>query len=72
VRRNLTVTLDEQFITRMDAERGDAPRGKWLERRVTPGGMWEDPAYIQEIKANAARVSPKLRSGIKPRPKGKK
>ena len=71
MRRNLTISFAEDYIKRMDADRGKTSRGKWIERLNAPtGGIWDDPPYIAEVKA-AARVSPQLRFGIKPRPRGK-
>jgi hypothetical protein len=89
VRRNLTVTLDEDFIARMDTVCNGVPRGKWLEqaseqfllymetadltaRRIEPPINFISVGISEEsVDPNtSARVSPKLRSGIKPRPKG--
>lgn len=36
MRRNLTISFDEQFIDKMDAVREKKSRGKWLEDIVIP------------------------------------
>jgi hypothetical protein len=116
MRRNLTVTLDEQFIARMDTVCNGVPRGKWLEQAAEQFLLYMESANVVGVVAGdtvtsaigAAQVghyrdgkllatidvgsdgklaepivsgendhvvlmqpavSPKLRSGIKPRPK---
>jgi hypothetical protein len=70
MRVNLTISFDPEFIARMDQERGDESRGAAIEARwhEIPGLL--PPA--ETVRIPRVSSSPKLRSGVKPRPKGKK
>ena len=51
MRRNLTISFDEEFIDRMDAARGELSRGVWIEQivegddetRMMLKGGWRSP-----------------------------
>lgn len=65
---------DEEFVARIDVARGDVPRSTFvrraIERQITGQGLM--PRVSQPAVTPASgRVSPKLRVGIKPRPKRK-
>jgi len=82
MRRNLTISFDEGFIRTMDERRGAWSRGVYVEELfadqenlVGPSGPDKRPNPMPAKppeRVIAYRASPKLRSGIKPRPKGKK
>lgn len=82
--KQINLRLDESLLTAIDDMRGLVPRNAWikdaLEQRIG-GDMTVSYEYTQRAinvdigsassnPVTPSRVSPKLRSGIKPRPKG--
>jgi hypothetical protein len=63
----ISLRLPEELLAKIDEARGMVPRNRLL---VTI--LEQHFASMPSVPVASVRVSPKLRSGIKPRPKGKK
>ncbi len=61
MRRNITVSLDDEFIRGMDAARGSVARSRWLE------GLVEGGALMPAIPSRELEAQMKAEDRSKPR-----
>lgn len=64
MRRNITLSLDDEFIRRMDEERGEMPRSRWIESGRLAGPVF--PPDPDEPPSRVAERSPVPPAKVEP------